>query len=162
MPHRTLRSLWHDGEGTALVEGAIILPVLFCLVFGVFEFSWLFYQKHLILTGVRDAARYIARSTNPNDTMVKLDAKALATTGAIDGNIARVRGWTSDDVDITYSFFNNGTNDHGLSNFRGGAVIENVTVSTNFTVPPLGFFDILRLTPPILNVSHQERVIGPG
>ena len=162
MSCRILRSLWRDDEGSALIEGAIILPVLFILVFGVFEFSWLICQQHLISTGIRDAARYIARSANPNDPTIKQDAKYLATTGAIDGDTPRVSGWTADDVDISYTFINNPTGDNGLTNFRGGAVIESVTVSTTFTVPSLGFFGILRLSPPTFTVSHQERVIGSG
>jgi Flp pilus assembly protein TadG len=154
--------MWRDDEGSALIEGAIILPVLFILVFGVFEFSWLICQQHLISTGIRDAARYIARSANPNDATIKKDAKYLATTGAIDGNTPRVSGWTADDVEISYTFITNATNDNGLTSFRGGAVIESVTVSTTFTVPSLGFFGILSLSPPTLKVSHQERVIGSG
>ena len=52
MPGRMLRSIWRDSEGSALVEATIILPVLFILVFGVFEFSWAICQQHLILTGI--------------------------------------------------------------------------------------------------------------
>jgi Flp pilus assembly protein TadG len=162
MPCRILRSVWRDREGTALIEGAILLPVLFILVFGVFEFSWVIFQQHLISTGIDDAARYIARSATPNDPTTKLDAKYLATTGAIDGNAPRVRGWTVDNVEISYTFINNPTGENGLTSFRGGAVIESVTVSTTFTVPSLGFFGILDLSPPTFNISHQERVIGSG
>ena len=154
--------MWRDDEGSALVEATIILPVLFILVFGVFEFSWLICQQHLISTGISDAARYIARSAIPNDPTMKQDAKYLATTGAIDGDTPRVKGWTVDDVDISYTFINNPAGDNGLTNFRGGEVIESVTVSTTFTVPSLGFFGILHLSPPTLNVSHQERIIGSG
>ena len=70
-----LRSVWRDSEGTATVEAAIILPVLFILVFGVFEFSWLIFQQHLISTGIDDAARYIARSATPNDPTIKTGRK---------------------------------------------------------------------------------------
>lgn len=160
MAFRILRSLWRDGEGSALIESAIILPVLFALVFGVFEFSWLICQRHLISTGVRDSARYIARSANPNDPTITKDAKRLATTGAIDGNTARVAGWKVDDVNISYDFISNPVAANGLTNFRGGSVIETVTVSTTFTVPSLGFFGFLGLTPPVFTVSHQERVVG--
>jgi hypothetical protein len=156
------RSIWRDSKGTALIEAAISLPVLFILVFGVFEFSWAVYQQHLILTGISDAARYIARSTTPNDPTTKKDAKYLATTGAVDGDTSRVRGWTADDIDISYTIINNPTGDNGLTDLRGGAVIESVTVSTTFTVPSLGFFGILHISPPILNVSHRERIIGSG
>src|SRR5215467_3746745 len=162
MPCRLLRSIWRNSEGSALVEGSIILPVLFILVFGVFEFSWTICQQHLILTGISDAARYIARSTTPNDATIKKVAKNLATTGAVDGDTPRVRGWSADDIDISYTFINNAAGDDGLTNFRGGAVIESVTVSTTFTVPSFGFFGILKLSPPILNISHQERIIGSG
>lgn len=162
MPYRILRSLWRDDKGTALIETAIILPVLFILVFGVFEFSWLICQQHLISTGIRDAARYIAHSMNPNDPTIKKDAKYLATTGEIDGITPRVAGWATDDIDISYAFINNPTDDHGYTSLRGGPIIESVTVSTTFTVPSLGFFGILGVTPPTFKVSHQERVVGSG
>ena len=162
MSVRIVQSLWRDGEGSALIEGAIIMPVLLILALGVFEFSWLIDQQHLISTGIDDAARYIARSANPNDLTIQRAAKNLATTGAIDGNTARVRGWTAHDVNIRYASVKNPVDTDGSTLFRGGAVIQSVTVSTTFTVPSLGFFGFLGLKPPALTVSHQERVIGPG
>jgi Flp pilus assembly protein TadG len=162
MSVRILQSLWRNGQGSALIEGAIIMPVLLILVLGVFEFSWLIDQQHLISTGIHDAARYIARSANPTDLTIQKRAKNLATTGAIDGDTARVKGWTTRDVEITYASVNNSVGTNGLTPFRGGAVIQSVTVSTIFTVPSLGFFGFLGLKPPALTVSHQERVIGPG
>src|SRR3954451_11787895 len=98
MSDRKLQHLWRDCEGSALIEGAILVPVLLLLVLGVFEFSWLIDQQHLISTGIHDAARYIARSANPHDAIIQKDAKTLATTGAIDGDTARVKGWTTRDV----------------------------------------------------------------
>ena len=162
MSVRIVQSVWRNGEGSALIEGAIIMPVLLILVLGVFEFSWLIDQQHLISTGIHDAARYLARSANPNDVTIQKDAKTLATTGAIDGKTARVKGWTTQDVKITYASVNNSVGTNGLTPFRGGAVIQSVTVSTIFTGPSLGFFGFLGLKPPALTVSHQERVIGPG
>jgi Flp pilus assembly protein TadG len=162
MSVRILRSLWRNSEGSALVEGALVVPILCILVFGVFEFSWLFYQQHLISTGIRDAARYLARTANPNDLTIQTDAKNLATTGAVDGSAARVSGWWTRDVDITYASVDNPVGFNGLTPFRGGAVIQSVTVSTSFAVPSLGFFGLLGLKPPAFTVSHQERIIGPG
>jgi Flp pilus assembly protein TadG len=162
MSVRILQSLWRNSEGSALIEGAIIVPVLLILVLGVFEFSWLIDQQHLISTGIHDAARYIARSANPTDLTIQRAAKNLAITGAIDGNTARVRGWTTRDVNIRYASVENPVGVNGSTLFRGGAVIQSVTVSTTFTVPSLGFFGFLGLKPPALTVSHQERVIGPG
>jgi len=162
MSVQILQSLWRNGEGSALIEGAILVPVLLIVVLGVFEFSWLIDQQHLISTGIHDAARYIAQSANPNDLTIQKRAKNLATTGAIDGDTARVRGWTARDVNITYSSVENLVGVNGSTTFRGGAVIQRVTVSTTFTVPSLGFFGFLGLKPPALTVSHQERIIEPG
>ena len=162
MSVRGFRSLWRNDEGSALIEGAILVPVLLVLVLGVFEFSWLIYQQHLISTGIRDGARYIARSAKPRDVTIQGDAKKLATTGAIDGGTARVRGWTTRDVHISYAAVHNSVGSNGLTPFRGAAAIQIVTVSTTFAVPSLGFFSFLGLKPPALTVSHQERVIEPG
>ena len=34
---RRERSLWRDQQGSALIEGAAVIPLLIALVFGVFE-----------------------------------------------------------------------------------------------------------------------------
>ena len=162
MSLRILHSWWRNSEGSALVEGALVVPILCTLLFGVFEFSWLFYQQHLISTGIRDAARYLARTANPSDVTIQADAKNLATTGAIDGDSARVSGWLTHDVTIAYASVDNPVGFNGLTPFRGGAVIQSVTVSTTFAVPSLGFFGLLGLKPPPFTISHQERIIGPG
>src|SRR5262249_39960945 len=162
MSVRAQQSLWRDSEGSALMEGAVLLPVLLAFALGVFEFSWLLDQQHLISTGIHDAARYLARSANPNDLTIQKDAKTLATTGAVDGNVPRVRGWTMRDINITFASTDNSVDAEGVTRYRGGPVIQSVTVSTTFTVPSLGFFGFLGLKPPAFTVSHQERVIGSG
>ena len=162
MPGQTNRPIWRDNEGSALIETALILPVLIIFIFGVLEFSWLICQQHMISTGVSDAARYIARSSTPNDPTISQGAKYLATTGAVDGTVLRVQGWKASDVDISYSFISNPVGNDGLTGLRGGPTIGSVTVSTIFTVPSLGFFDILGVSPPTFRVLHQERVIGSG
>src|SRR5260370_7876912 len=68
MSVRILQSLWRESEGSALVEGALVVPILCTLVFGVFEFSWLFYQQHLISTRIRRPPRYLPPTPNPNHT----------------------------------------------------------------------------------------------
>ena len=45
----------------------MVMPVLVPLLFGVMEFSWYFQKQQLVESGVRDAARYLAR-TAPDTT----------------------------------------------------------------------------------------------
>jgi hypothetical protein len=66
------------------------------------------------------------------------------------------------DINITFASTDNPVDAKGVTRFRGGPIIQSVTVSTTFTVPALGFFGFLGLKPPAFSVSHQERVIGPG
>jgi hypothetical protein len=144
------------------------MPLLFALLLGVYEFSWYFYQQHLIAVGVRDAARYLARSpdacdaTSPRWATEAANAQNLATTGFATGGPGRVKGWTGGMVAIECTPIDNRPGIDGLRAYRGGSVLYVVTVSTQFTDPSLGFFGLLGLRPPIISASHAERVIGPG
>jgi TadE-like protein len=157
-----------DRDGSALVEGAILLPVLFVLLFGVYEFSWFFYQQHVVSTGLRDAARYVARLSGACDAASPLwptevaAARMLATTGSIAGGAPRVKGWTADMVTLSCAPIDNQVGPDGLSALRGGDVVYVVSAATRFTDPALGFFGLLGLRAPAISVSHSERVVGPG
>jgi Flp pilus assembly protein TadG len=167
---RAPTSLWQDREGSAVVEGAVLVPVLFTLLLGVYEFSWFFYQQHLISTGLQDAARYLARTSNPSDSTNQSKAKNLAVYGQDTSGTERVRGWTTSYVSVSVSSVA-ATNCGATTPCRGGAVTL-ITVctgtttatqdcsSTSFTDPALGFFGFLGLTAPSFNVSHSERWIG--
>src|SRR5258706_15932819 len=99
-----LRLLRRDQDGSALVEGAVLVPLLFLLLFGVYEFSWFFYQQHLASTGIRDAARYLARvvhacnAYSPTWASEEAYARNLATSGSINGGAERIRGWSAEMV----------------------------------------------------------------
>jgi Flp pilus assembly protein TadG len=56
---RTRRRCGGDG-GAALVEFAIIVPVLFVLIFGIIEFGWAFFQQLDVRHGAREGARLAA------------------------------------------------------------------------------------------------------
>ena len=110
-----IQSLWRSTDGSVLVEATVLTPVLIVLFFGVFEFSWYFFNQQLTEIGVRDAARYLARGpyltaanfigegTNPcSDATNVAAAKALAVTGTTDGSgSARVKSWTTAAVSIS-------------------------------------------------------------
>ena len=166
---RARQTLLRDNDGSALVESAVLVPLLFVLLFGVYEFSWFFYQQHIASIGVRDAARYLARVNNPCDERspawpIELaHARTLATTGSIRGDTARIKGWTAAMVVLRCTPINNPAAPTGLRAYRGGGdVIYVITASTSFADPSLGFFAFLRLGPPVVSVSHSERAIGSG
>jgi Flp pilus assembly protein TadG len=166
------RALWQDQRGSAIVEGTIVVPVLLTFLLGLYEFSWAFYQQQLISTGLRDAARYLARydyltcggTPSTSCATAVTNAKAIATTGAVSGGTAMVKGWTTSNVTVAFSSTTNtlASSPCGTTPCRSAftGVVYTVTVSTNFQDPTLGLFGALGLTGPSISVSHTERVIG--
>jgi Flp pilus assembly protein TadG len=107
-------SLWRDEEGSTLVEATIIMPLLISLFLGVLEFSWYFYNQQLVVSGLRDAARYMTRieltegnhnpctQRDPYGVLYATQAANIATTAdASPGGTMRVRGWSAADVTIS-------------------------------------------------------------
>lgn len=163
MPSKSrLRKIWLDERGSAIVEATILTPVLLLLFLGVYEFSWFFDQQKLIEVGLRDAARYVARSAASNDSScdpgVWSSARNLATTGSVTGGQLRVPRWTASDVNFQCLAVPNNENYLG----GDGTYIYVVKASTNFHYLSLGFFGFFGLSAPNIVISHEERVIGPG
>jgi Flp pilus assembly protein TadG len=157
---RTAQSLWRNREGGALVEATVLVPVLFTLIFGVYEFSWVFYDHQLVSAGIRDAARYASKSPSPCDGTTTTDVQNLATTGTVDGTgahrITGRNGWYWDGATVSVACT---SIDNTGGTYRGGNTITIVTVSTNFPDNSLGFFPYLGVTAPHIAVSHSERAV---
>ncbi len=151
-----LNRFWQTDRGTALIESAIVLPVFLMLIGGVFEFGYFFYQQQLLTTGVRDAARYLALTANPNNATYQNDAMRLAVYGAMDRETtARVPGWSTGDVAISVTALDNSS---GM--YCSGCTVAVITVSTRLADSSLGFLGLLGLKIPVISVSHQERWVG--
>jgi Flp pilus assembly protein TadG len=164
-------SLWRDEDGSALVEATIVMPLLLSLFLGVFEFSWFFYNQQLVVSGLRDAARYMTRieltdgnrdpcvQKDQNGVLYTADAANIATTAETAGGSARVSGWSA--ADVTISCFSSAAIDVG--NYADGSTsMTIIDVATRFVDPSLGLFVSLGLKLPVLSFSHEERFIGPG
>lgn len=157
-PSRALHAFGRDSSGQALVETTIMMPFLLLLCGGVFEFGSLFYQKMLIETGVRDAARYMARCSiaSCSETI----AQNIAVHGNLDGTgDERVSGWATGDVTITYVDF---VNDDGSGNklYRGGSTIQVVRVTTTYTYTGTGLLGFLGFAGIDFTAQHEQRVVG--
>jgi hypothetical protein len=151
-----VRSLLRAEDGSALVEGALILPVFLVLLGGVYEFSFFVYQTQLTSTGIRDAARYLSLSADPDSSISQTNAKNLAVTGLIQGGPLRVSGWSVSDVSI----FTNLAQDAVGSYDGSGGLIKVITVHTQFSPATLGFFGLLHLKSPTISATYQQRFVG--
>jgi Flp pilus assembly protein TadG len=169
-----LKRLWTDDDGTALLEGAIVLPCMLALVMGALEFSFFFYHQHLVSTGVRDAARYLAR-TDPGDATMQTNAQNLASTGSIaGGTVRRVTGFDPADVGITFTYLSNaavsGVRPHREPpDWCGDPAaatpqdwIRIIVVTGTYQYSSLGLLSSFGVTIPTTHVRHRERCIGMG
>lgn len=68
--NRAWRERRRRDEGAALVEFALVAPVLFLILFGIIEFGWAFSQVLDIRHGAREGARLVAVNyqESPTDT----------------------------------------------------------------------------------------------
>lgn len=147
--------LWRDTAGAAMVEFSLLAPFLIVLALGTGEFGRFLYQYHLVLDGLRDGARYLARMQDPNDATSQTNAKNLAVTGTIDGSgAARVGGWVAANVTFTVTPINN-----SAGTYRGAATIYTVRSNTTFNYQDVGFLGALGLPAISVAATHMQRAI---
>lgn len=64
-------------KGQAMVEFALVLPILLTLVFGIIDFGWIFGNQLIANNACREAARYTAvhyyESTSDDDRAIARD-----------------------------------------------------------------------------------------
>jgi len=96
-----------NDKGAALVELAIILPLLFLIVFGICEFGWAMYVKNTLGNAAREGARLAAVTPKPitakDQRIVDCVEKRLTFSyGASDLDITTTPpGATGDPVTVT-------------------------------------------------------------
>ena len=154
------RALWRERKGSVLVEWSILMPFLLTLGFGVFEFGNMLYKQHLVETGLKDSARYLARVADP--VAQQQIGKEIAVMGEDGGTNKRVSFWNVSDVSVSITTIANPvdatTNER---TYRGPDPIPVVRVSTTASYPTMGFLGYLGLGNTItFSRYHEERVIG--
>jgi Flp pilus assembly protein TadG len=110
---RHLRSRWREENGQSLLETALMIPLIFTVVFWVFELSWLMFTYVVLANAANEGVRYsIVRSGgDPSGTQTTVqafaatalhDISAMSTSVTFpDGNASppsRVR------VTVTYTY----------------------------------------------------------
>lgn len=141
-----------DLTATAAVEMALVMPILFALMFTTFEGGNYLLTEHKVVKGVRDGARYAGRlpfdyyncgsaalvdSADPDALTaaeIETQIKNLTRTGLISGGSPKVKDWADGDISITIAC--DGDFDEGLySEISGGA--PHVVVSTVVQYPAI-------------------------
>lgn len=154
-----------DRRGAAAAELALSLPILLALLFGAFELGHFFLSEHAVQKSVRDAARYASRLPLTSYTgcsptpAAELQIQRVARTGAPDGTVQRLEGWSDDTMtSVAVVCDTSGTYAGIFTEFPTGVPV--VTVSASVPYPSL--FGLLGIPAPTLtlNARSQAAVYG--
>jgi Flp pilus assembly protein TadG len=120
-------------SGASAMEFALILPVLLMILFGIIEFSILFYNKAVITNASREGARYgITFITEPEELE--------GTHPTEDQIIAKVNDYLKNADDntmlITFGTENIDTDTDGANGVAGTDLTVTVTYDYDFLILP--------------------------
>ncbi|MBA8910205.1 TadE/TadG family type IV pilus assembly protein [Aminobacter ciceronei] len=146
-PIVNLRDFLSDEQGVAMTEAIIVVPFLTFLAISVLEFGSVLWQREQIATGMRDAARYMARCRHSADTCQNV-ARNLAYYGsAAVTTRLRVRDWNADNSPITFT-----------ESVSGSSTI--ISATTTHQLPGSPLFSALGIGNITVNANHNQRKIG--
>lgn len=115
---RLMRRIAREERGAALVEFAILLPVMLLIFAVIVEGARMFWAYQTTIAGVRDASRYLARIVPANICMVNTTQTAAN---------AAVAGYATTLQNIV-------ANSHG-SSLRGNVTLFPAHITINSVVP---------------------------
>jgi len=120
-------------KGAAVVEFAIVLPLLVLILCGMIEFGLLFYNKQVITNASREGARTgITRTDSNNDENVDKDDIKLVVKNYCEGRLITFGGTGFSDGNVLPEGAN------GL--FQADLTVK-VTYDYNFLTPSILGFD---------------------
>lgn len=141
------RSLLSCTKGAAAAEMALILPLSLLLLFTALEAGHYMYQRHQVVKGLRDGARYAARQsfdlincrngTGFIDSDVEATVIQLARTGQIANGSPRVSNWPATAPGITVSVTCPTAAEAETGLYDSGEPAPQVNISTDFSYDSL-------------------------
>ena len=153
---RLFNRLARDGRGNAVVEFAIVLPVLLLLFAGMTEIGRAYYQANAVEKGLRAGALFAGRNGFPLTAQVRTMVTNLVKTGTLDGSGPYlVSGWADAAADLNI--------DDTLT-FPVDATTTIPVVRVTATVPfdPLmpGMLAFVGLGDVNIELSHEQAYVG--
>jgi TadE-like protein len=129
-------------DGVVMTEALVAVPFLFLLSVGVLEFGAVLWEREQIQTGLRDAARYMARCREP--VACEANAQNLAYYSDVyGGGSLRVPGWDAVDSPIVFTTAGDG-----------------ITATTTHQMVTSPLFGVLNIDGISVTLAHTQRRIG--
>ena len=88
-------------RGTAVVEMAVVSPLLFAMLFGIIEFGWLFCVQNTLVNASREGARVGCLRGASLDDMLETTQNFLTPMGLVEKATINITEATLDDPFVT-------------------------------------------------------------
>ncbi len=148
--------LTRDARGNAVVELALVLPLLLLLFAGMTEIGRAYYHANAVEKGLRAGALFAGRNSFPLTAQVRTMVANLVKTGTLDGSGPYlVSGWADVDanlnIDDTITFSVDAT-----------TTIPVVRLIATVPVDPLmpGMLPLVGLGDITIQLSHEQAYVG--
>ena len=126
-------------KGNAVMEAALVLPILLALAFGTVEFGHFFYCKHTLQGAARDGARVAILSSSTNTSVTTAVANTMTAAG-----------FTGTQYSVTIT---NATTAAAISNVGAAATGTPIKVTVTSTWGTIGIR-------PMNMISSTKQVVG--
>ena len=81
---RQLRSRWREQDGQSLLETALMIPLIFTVVFWVFELGWLLFTYAVLTNAANEGVRYSIVHSGGDPGGAQTTVRAFAATSLHD------------------------------------------------------------------------------
>lgn len=135
------------GRGAALVEFAIIAPLLFLLIFGIIEFGWAFFQNNDVRHEARETARIAAVNFGAPDPSCTAGGSTACNNSRLAAIVTEACSRMSESDNVSVHILRKDGPDSNASDYDvGDSVIvraeKPLQQLTNFLDPFLGGIDL--------------------
>jgi len=91
----------YRARGAAIVEFAVVLPLLLTILFGIIEYGWVFMVRQSLQTAAREGTRVAILQTSEEPYTAVLDriAEVMAPTGLTTYEVSMTHASTADPVE---------------------------------------------------------------
>lgn len=88
-------------RAAAVVEFAVVLPLLLTILFGIIEYGWVFMVRQTLQTAAREGARIavLQTSVDPYNNVIARVGEVMAPTGLLSYNITMEHAQAGDPVE---------------------------------------------------------------
>ncbi len=145
-----------DARGNAVVEFALVLPLLLLLLTGITEIGRAYYQANAVEKGLRAGALFAGRNSFPLTAQVRTMVANLVKTGTLDGSGPYlVSGWADVDADLNID-------DTLTFPVDVTTTIPVVRLTASVPLDPLmpGMLALVGLGDVTIELSHEQAYVG--